>query len=120
MAGLGERALDGRQNEALDDAFQNVVSGEAESLAHVLHRFDRPVALGIIARDHEVRRAAADVDAGDAQARFGRGARQRLRAGLGEGARTTGEPQERVDGTAEFLGDFAIEVDELHAARFVP
>ena len=68
-AGLVELALDRRQHDLLDHRLDDVVARDPKALAKVLGRLERAIGLDMVGRDHQVRGAAADVEAGDPKAR---------------------------------------------------
>ena len=78
QAGVAQLVGERWQHHPLDHRLQDVVAGDLEALAEVLGRPDRPVVLGVVGGDDQVRGAAADVDGGDPQARLrGRSRRRR-------------------------------------------
>ena len=111
-AGGAHRRLDRRQHVALHDAQQDVVARHVEALAELLlgeqgHR--GAGALEPVGVDDEVGRAAADIDAGDAERLLGRPA-----------ARLARDLEEAAGVAAEIARDLGVEIDELGAARLVP
>ena len=58
---------DGGQHGILDHRLEDIVAGQPEALAEKLARRDHRLALDLVLNDHQVGRAPADIDAGDAQ-----------------------------------------------------
>ncbi len=120
-AGLVELALDRRQHDLLDHRLDDVVARDPKALAKVLGRLERAIGLDMVGRDHQVRGAAADVEARDPKARLRLRARCRLAARhVDERPRLAHRLDEGLRLAAEFLRDLGVQPDELGAARLVP
>ena len=104
-----QRILDLRDDDGLYDVLQHLVAGDPETLAEILVGRDFLALFGDEGADHQVRRAAADVDAGHAQ----RGLRAILRP------RLAGQGEEGRRVAAQALRDLGIEEGDLGRRRLV-
>ena len=120
-AGIAQLRRKRRQDHALDHGLQDVVAGDLETLAEVLGRLDRPVVVGMVGRDDQVRGAAADVDARDPKAWLRRRlGRRRLGGIVDERPLLPQEPEELGELARELLGDLGVEIDQMGAAGLIP
>ena len=119
QATLDQPLFDNGHDASLDDVAQQVVARNSKSLAIDLVWNQRLAGFDKVRRDHQVGRAASDVDAGYSHRPLGFALRLGLISFDGPWSRPAGKVEIGIRIARKALRDFSVEVDELCAARFI-
>ena len=98
-----------RQDDALDHLLQHLITRNAEAFAEILVRFNFLPGFGGIGADHQIRRAAADINAGHAE-------RRRLAIAF---PRAPGQRKKACGITTQALACFRIKEHQLRRRRLI-
>src|SRR6202035_964718 len=119
QSALDQPLFDNRQDGSLDHVAQQVITGDAKSLAVDLKWDERLARLHKIGGHHQISRATPNVDTRNAHRTLGSELSLGLRVIDGSWSRSTDKVEVCIGVAGKAFRDFTIEVDKLCAARLI-